>query len=275
MNQPDTPSDARTIAALGAAIGDARRADAPIDCRPYAVVPEGYRLQDLEPLLRNPMRRVGVVSVYDAASFIAVVKDQATAGTRLYRTVTPPRFVAVFNDHDHAGESPGWGDHRAVYTCPLSPEWSAWTTSNKRAMAQADFAQFIEDNLPDIADPPAAEMLEISRTLQAKKKVNFASALRLDNGQHQFTYEEQIDGKAGPRGQLRVPEAFTLGLAVFEGGARYALRARLRYRISDQGALSMWYDLERPHKIVEHAVEELRAAIEAATEMGTINGERA
>lgn len=266
-------TEAAHVAALAAVAFDVKIADD--TAKPFIVVPDGYRVEDLEDHLQQPIRKRGTVNVRDVDSFIAVVKAQATDATTLYRTVEPPKFVAVFNDHGKVdGTGPGWGDHLAVYACPLSPEWRAWKGADKRQMSQADFAQFIEDNLPDVVDPTAGEMLEVSRTLQAKKKVNFASGIRLSNGETQFTYEEKVDGTAG-KGQIRVPEVFTIGVPVFEGGPRYAVKARLRYRISDQGALTMWFDLERPHKIVEDAVGELRKTIEAGTGLPTINGERA
>lgn len=87
-------------------------------------------------------------------------------------------------------------------------------------MNQADFARFIEDNAPDIASPPAADMIEISRSLEAKKKVNFASAIRLDNGKTEFTYEEDIEGTAA-KGRLQVPQVFTIGIPVPEGGPKW------------------------------------------------------
>lgn len=263
-------TEAETVAALAAMGLEVRAAET--DAKPFVIVPEGYEVRDIESHLQAPIRKRGTVSVRDAESFIAVVKAQASEATVLYRTVEPPRFVAVFNDH--AG-GPGWGDHTAIYDCPLSPEWRAWHDANKRVMKQEDFAQFIEDNLPDVVKPAAASMLEVSRSLQAKKKVSFASGIRLDNGETQFTYEEKVDGTAGSKGQLRVPDIFTIGVPVFEDGEHYAVNCRLRYRIADQGALSMWFDMERPHKIVEHAVSELRAKIEDATQRKTLNGSRA
>jgi uncharacterized protein YfdQ (DUF2303 family) len=168
--------------------------------------------------------------------------------------------VAIFNDH--RGDQAGWRDDRAVFDCPLSPEWQRWTAASGKQMTQEAFATWIEDNLPDIAMPPAADMLEISRSLEAKKKVNFASGLRLSNGQHQITYEESIEGTAA-KGRLMVPEVFSLGIPVLEGGDRYQVEARLRYRIADGGKLSMWYDLLRPQKVLEDAVNFVWRAIEA------------
>jgi uncharacterized protein YfdQ (DUF2303 family) len=143
--------------------------------------------------------------------------------------------------------------------------------ANGKQMSQADFARFIEDNAPDCVAPSAADMIEIARSLEAKKAVNFSSAVRLDNGQSQLTYEETIQGTAA-KGRLVVPELFDIGSPVFEGDGRYAVTARLRYRIAEGGKLSLWYDLVRPHKIIEDAVKELRLVIESRTELTAFAG---
>lgn len=253
------------LAVAGVAVRD-------IEGRPFVMMPRGLAPVDLERYLQAPTRKRGTVRLHDAASFIAAVNAHKTDGTTLYHRIEPPAFQCIFNDHVPSSGQAGWRDHCALYECPLSPEWKAWTGKNKAIMTQADFAQFIEDNLPDVVEPSAAAMLEMSRSLQAKKKVSFASGIRLDNGQTQFTYEEKIDGSAGSKGQLQVPEVFTIGVPVFEGGPRYAVKARLRYRISDQGGLTMWFDLERPHKIIEHAVAELKNTIETGVGMPSLNG---
>ena len=192
-----------------------------------------------------------------------------TPQTRLYGQANPPKFTAIFNDN--AGTAPGWQDHRAVYSCPLAVEWREWTAKNGQAMNQEAFAKFIEDNAPDIVTPPAADMIEIARTLEAKKKVSFASGVRLDNGATEFTYEEDIQGTAA-KGRLQVPQTFTIGVSVMENGPRYAVTARLRYRIADKGALTLWFDLERPHKIVEDAAREVRDQIAEGTGLRIFNG---
>lgn len=251
--------------AFGATLGDPKHAEVgPEGQTPYAVMPEGFRVEDLEDTLPNPTRKRARVTLAQTKGFIDYFKKHQVGGgvSTIYGTTEPPRFVAVINDHGE-GEA-GWRDHIARYDCPLAVEWETWTKANKRPMTQADFAQFIEDNLPDIVDPVAADMLEISRTLEAKKKVNFASGVRLTNGEVQFTYEESVEGSAS-KGQLRVPEVFKIGIPAFHGGAKYQIDARLRYRIAEGGVLSMWFDLVRPHKVLEHAALEVWAAIEEAT----------
>jgi len=251
--------------AFGATLAEPKHADIGADDqKPYIVVPDGYRVADLEHTLAYPTRKRAEVKLAQTKGFIDYfLRHRITGGvSTIYGTTEPPKFVAILNDHG-AGV-PGWRDHIARYECPLAVEWLTWTKVNKTLMPQATFAQFIEENLPDIVEPTAAEMLEISRTLEAKKKGNFASGIRLANGETQFTYEESIDGTAA-KGQMRVPEVFAIGIPVFHGGPKYRIEARLRYRIADGGALSMWFDLVRPHKVIEDAALEVWTHIEEAT----------
>jgi uncharacterized protein YfdQ (DUF2303 family) len=239
-----------------------------VEGHPYILIPAGAALQDAESYLPAPLRKRGTVVLNDVDSFVGYVNAEKTAATRLYGQYQPPGFVAVLNDH---GADPAWKDYRASYSCPLSIEWKTWAEKSGRQMNQADFAAFIENNLPDIANPPAADMLEISRSLEAKKKVSFASGIRLSNGQNELTYEEQISGTAA-KGKLQVPEEFTIGIPVLEGGIRYAVTARLRYRIGDGGTLAMWYELIRPHKILEDAVSAVWAEVRDKTALPVFNG---
>ena len=239
-----------------------------VDNTPFVVIPENAKLERLDELLLVPTRKRGVHLMYELDGFIAIVGQEKTTHTRIYFESSRNQFTCVFNDH---GENPGWQDHRAVYACPTSVEWKAWTGKDGRQMGQVDFAQFIEANLPDLANPPAADMLEISRSLEAKKKVNFASGIRLSNGQNELTYEEEISGTAA-KGKLQVPEVFTIGIPVLEGGQRYAVEARLRYRIADGGRLTIWYELVRPHKVLEDAMLGVRTAIGEKTGITVLAG---
>ena len=237
---------------------------------PYIVRPTSFAVQNLEELLPAPTRSRGHTTLRDVASFIALVKQESKdAKSRIYGCYEPASFKAVFNDNFM--DSPGWRDHTATFSCPLSVEWKTWKGKNGVKMTQSDFAQFIEDNLPDVATPPAADMLEISRTLEAKKAVDFASAVRLSNGQNEFTYQETISGTAN-KGKLQIPESFTIGIPVLEGGERYGVECRLRYRIADGGKLQMWYDMLRPHKVVEDAIKQVWLSIEEGAGLPILNG---
>lgn len=247
---------------------------------PVLLAPEGFTALEMAHLLPAPTRKRGTVVLNDAESFIAVVNDQKDKSTRMFSTINPPTFTAVFN---HIADGAGWGDHIAKYNAPLSPEWKTWDGADGKSMSQVEVAQFLESNLVDVLhvpedapekgllkSPDGSTLLEVCRTLEATKKVDFKSSVRLGDGSTQLTYNEDVQGSA-KAGTLNVPEHFTIAIPVFENGDKWPLLVRFRYRI-DGGALRIWFELVRPHKVIEHAVKELREKIAAATELQVLNG---
>ncbi|MYE01162.1 MAG: DUF2303 family protein [Alphaproteobacteria bacterium] len=126
-----------------------------------------------------------------------------------------------------------------------------WTEADGNAMSQTDFSRFLEENVKDIREPAGADVLEVARELEVQKKVHFNSTIRLSDGARTFGYSEDVAGSTR-QGQMKIPEAFQLGIPVFRGGELYAITARLRYRI-DGGNLALWYDLLNPHEIERDA----------------------
>jgi len=241
----DEINNAQVIADLAVVGGQTRQI---ADGVPFITLPEGYKALDLEHLLPRPVQKRGTFVAHDAASFVAYVNKHKTTGTIVTAQVDATSFKAVLDHHD---DEPGWGAHKVSYGCPKSPEWAIWTRNDNRQMTQSEFAQFLEENLPDIIDPSGADVLTVVQTLEANTKVKFSSAIRLDNGQRQLTYEEVIEGAAA-KGTMKIPEIFTLAIPPFRGSDRYKVEARLRYRIPNGGGqLSLWYELVRPEKVVE------------------------
>ncbi len=247
---------------------------------PMVLLPEGFHAEDLESKLAAPTRKRGTTVLNDAESFIDVVNDQKNDETRLFSTINPPTFTAVFNHH---AAGAGWGDHKAKYNAPISPEWGAWGKVDGQQMNQLDMARFIEANMVDIVfiapdaenkhpgSPDGATFLEICHTLEAKKKVNFKSSVRLPDGSTEFTYDEDVAGSA-VNGTMKIPEQFTIGVPVFENGDKWMVDVRFRYRIQEGGRLVMWLELVRPHKTIETAVKELREQIGEKTGLTVLNG---
>lgn len=235
---------------------------------PYAVIPDGAKVEDLERLLPAPARAQANVTAKSAETFAAYVNRFKVKATVIFADQEKFTLVGIIDYHSAA--SPAFREHRVSYGAPRSLEWNTWRTASGKRMAQADFAQFIEDNVVDIRDPAGAEVLEVSRSLQAKKSVEFASAIRLSDGAQQFTYNESVDGSTA-KGTIKVPEEFTLGIPVFFGGALYEVRARLRYRI-EGGKLQLWYELYRPEHIEKDAFEKVCAEVTAATSIEAWQG---
>lgn len=235
----------------------------------FVMVPEGYKVADLEAMQDVPVRPRGTVTVADEESFALLAERFASPARQIYCAPSttlgqPPTFTAVLNDHASL-DAPGWRDHRVVFTPKLSIEWVEWTKASGVPLPQASFAHWLESRVPEIIKPAGAQMLEIALSIEAKKKVDFASGVRLQNGTHQLTYVETIEGTAG-KGQLAIPETIEIAVPVFYGGQTYKVEARLRYRIGDNKQLAMWVELIRPEHTYDHAATQIRERL--ATRLG-------
>lgn len=230
---------------------------------PVFVVPMDMKVETLSSLvneqLERPYRLNQMVKLITAESFIEYFNRFATDSSTIFVDDENSTFLALLDYHD-SPSLPAWKGHKATYQCPKTKEWNNWQAANNQKMEQEDFALFIEDNMREIIDPDGAAMLEIASSLKAKKNVDFESAVRLDNGQVQFTFRETIDGQAGVTGQLNIPEKIKLIMSPFLQGAAYEIEARFRYRITQKG-LVMWYTLIRPHVFVEDAFKDVCSAI--------------
>lgn len=269
MNQPTTaqlsPVRAETlqVAENLVALASAAFTSEQVGSAHFVTVPERYSHKDITEAVEKaqpaPSRKHGSVQVKDVGSLLQYMADQQAGATGyVYADPDKRSITAVFNDHRQGA---GWRDHRAVFSAEFTPEYETWLRNNKQPKDQTAFAEFIEDNLADIADPAAHVLLEVATTIQATSGINFSSAKRLQDGQTQLAYTENIEARAGAGGALTIPKEFTLGLRLFKNGAGYKLRARLKYRLNS-GSVKFWYELDRPERSVEDAfkgyVDEVR-----------------
>jgi uncharacterized protein YfdQ (DUF2303 family) len=238
----------------------------------------------LERFADNPRRKRAKATLDDQDSFARYVNQHKIAlVTALFGRISEQggSFAAIFDYHTQnalndggkiatPGETPRWGEHRADLTLAFTPEWIRWTKSDGVPLSQVGFAEMIEDNLPDIVAPSAADLLEIVQDLTAKKAVNFKSTARLNNGQVGILYDETIT--TGKReGQIDLPSEFTISIAPFRGSPAVGIKARLRFRINE-GVLQFVYRLNQPNKVLEAAFDGARSYIAAQTDLPVLLG---
>jgi uncharacterized protein YfdQ (DUF2303 family) len=255
----DNTAESLQIAATLTELAGAALAPMRIGDHHYAVLPPDYRHVDLTDLVAKakatPARKHGTTLVHDIASLLLLCADRAQehADTQgyVYADLGARRITAVWNDQRQA-HTPGWRDHRAVFEAKFTPEFQRWREHDRKMMTQEQFAEFIEDNAVDL--PDATVLMEVAGTLQAKTDIQFKSARRLDNGQVQLGYTENINTTAGADGALTVPKEFKVGVRIFQNGGGYLMNARLKYRLG-QGAVKFFYELDRPERAVELAFE--------------------
>lgn len=257
-----------------ALLNEGRRQPIQTECNgiPAYIVPNDMKLLTLENLveaqLDRPYQLKQNVTVISESSFIDYINRFGTDSSTVFADSENGTFKCILDYHE-TPNSPAHKFHSVNYNCPKTPEWSDWRHFNNKKMNQEDFALFIEENSKEIIEPNASEMLAIATTLKAKKDVTFKSCKRIDNGETQFIYDETINGQGGISGELKIPEKFKLAIAPFHNGAPYELEARFRYRISQQG-LTLWYTLIKPHRVYQHAVDQVLQKIRDGIQKGHV-----
>lgn len=268
MNQSPTPSVGDFAAALAAGKKLSEPSVLEINGTQVLLHDERLKMTSFEDQRERPHRIKKHVVTTDAQSFLDYFNRFADENSTILVDVENRAFLGVIDYHE-APSQPRHGSHIVSYNCPLTPEAKKWLDHNATKKNQTEFAEFIEEGAPEIAEPSAAEMLEIALTMQAKTGVDFSSGIRLDNGQVQLTYREEIQGTAGTTGQLKIPSKIALGIQLFQGGDRYKLEANFRYRLS-QGRMTIWYDLIRPHLALADAVKQIQEKIKAGMSKGQL-----
>lgn len=254
----------------------------------YAVIPERMKVVDLKPFIGPPSRIKQNVEMLSVEAFCDYLARYSGPDTVIFANEAAAQYEAVIDYHKapivdstlsedvEARSARGNQDHRMMYRCPQSEQWMAWVLASNKLIEQETFAQFIEANLSDIKKPSGADMLQICLQLQVHKKAAFESGIRLDNGQVQFRYSEEIRGTANTKaGDLAIPADFLLNLPVFVDGKRFEQAARFKYRM-EGGKLSLGYELIRPQETFRQAVKQVTTQIrEGAAGLPLYQGTRA
>jgi uncharacterized protein YfdQ (DUF2303 family) len=228
-----------------------------------ATGPGEVRFVNLKEFLPPPNRVKQRVTLLNVPSFVEYVNRFATAATTVFANETTGNYDASLDFHDPGTR--GTLEHSAAYACPQSEQWKAWVGDNGEWFEQIEFSEFLEQNLREIIEPPGAVFMQVALELQVHKSAQFASDVRLDNGQTKFRYEETVRGST-KAGDIEIPSEFTLRLPVFVDGKSHELKARFRYRMVE-GKLTLGYQLIRHMDVwniaVKAVTEEVRQGVSA------------
>lgn len=241
------------------------------DDREFAIVPEGYKLADLESFQVVPYRKRAKVRLTDSESFCQYLQAQAydIGNTTLFCDASLAQFEAILDYHQADQGLPGWCEHRVQFQMTPTPDWAVWMKGNHLQFSQLAFAEFIEENMGAFADPDGATILEMATHLEDHRRCTFKSAVRLADNMREFSYEES-DGGVGSK--LVLPSKFTLRISLYEGQDNVYVKARLRYRVNDQ-KLVFSYHLIRSEELKRAAVDEERDKITKETGLSCLSGE--
>jgi uncharacterized protein YfdQ (DUF2303 family) len=269
-----TPSEAQVGFEAGIDAADAATKTVEIVGIPVAILPVGQVARPMVDVLaisderaEKPRRLAGTATHQEIDSFIAHAnrfKDQASA---VYADVTAVRLTAVLDYHTGPG-APRWGLHRSLYSCPLSEPWEAWHGFDGKPRAQTDFAQWIEDRMADLTSgkdtdgnpyPAPADVLSMARNLAVYSKGTFERKINPTTGDSALVAKTETETTS-----TKIPRAFALKLPVFDGGAMWAVEAKIRLTF-EGGFPRFAYSLHRTDAILRDAFGEVRARVAKET----------
>lgn len=224
---------------------------------PYAIVPRGSEVASLEKFIVDKEQVKQAVNVISASSLIAYVVRFKDDRTVIFADTEKTRFLGVLDYHLN-GTTPAKNTHTVTYDCPLSDEWKAFGSYDRKAMDQVEFAEFLEQYINCIAPvsetnkTSGTELLEMVLAFQETRVAEFKSVTRLNDGTYQMAFSNEKTGS----GNTKLPEKISLAISPFHNGTPYLIDARIRYRLRE-GKLKVWYELIEPKKIIEHAYSEI------------------
>ena len=237
----------------------------------YALVPDGHQLLSLAEFYER--RAVPVAnhkpSLLDASSFSAYVNRFKSERALVFADAAEMVMVAILDFS--TPDRPGHAEHRAVLQLRRHAEFKRWLEDNGKKMDQAAFAAIIEERSHQFVTPAAAAMMEIASSMQVEQTVKFLSSKRLQDGQTELAYAEDIQTRAGKSGTLVVPPSFTISIPLFVSGPAVVIRALFRYRLSG-GKLTLWYELAMVDDLQESAFRAVVADVEKFTDMSVLAG---
>lgn len=235
-----------------------------------------------------PERKRGIVTVRNVASFKQYYAKHADDDSEVFADLDAGKVTAVLDAHRTAeacaeaeADAARWQQHRLVLELRPTLPWQEWAGSDRRMMSQQAFAEFLEEHARDI-DPQgtvkAADLLEVSQDFRAHMKIAVKSGKRLQSGQTQFEYTEEITASGGgspDRGTLEMPNEFDLLIAPYDDIAPAVMAVRLRYRIQADKTLSLGYFMNDPARVAREAVAEVVAKLEAECGVTVMHGQPA
>lgn len=204
----------------------------------------------------------------DSESFDEVSGQENAHGSgelELWADIDARTIKAILDGYD------GLRKHTATLQLKIAREWAEWASVDGKLLGQVEFAQFIEDHLSTIAKPDGAQLLDICQTLEATKSAQFKQQHILASGQRTFRHEEQIEGKAGVKGDLTIPGELTLVLRPFQGSDLIPITARFRFRPDSEG-LRLGVKLAEPDRVLEEAFAMVVADVQDRVPVHVNNG---
>ena len=236
---------------------------------PYAYVPRGFYVQNLEEFLERPRRIRQNINFDDVSGFISYVKEYGDGKSKLFAHLNG--VTAIFDYHTR--EFADRGTHRAFFKTQHTPEWLEWSSSIGKRFNQSAFANFLESVLPTIYAPAAADVLQVVRSIRASITNKYVSVIDDDGLSANLEFKRDVEVR-GTGKQVELPKQLKVLLKPYLGADFVTeLPIRLRYELEDEGSRVVFaYEILQFDRIRQEAFERLATLITEETNIQTFLG---
>lgn len=217
---------------------------------PVALIPDGYRLADLEPFMQRPSRYSGTFRTREIGAMQAYLEAHLTEETRLF--IDPDNMDARAIFDMGRPEAPAWRAHTALLTLSLDPAFAALHALAEQPVGVARMLDFLADWHPLLtcSAPGDDQTMSVNIATQRLQKLE-----TLASGNHDELDPPHLRG-LGERRTLAssAPTGITLTTPMYQGLSQVQVTARMSYSIDREPLIRlrlMGLDMLRMTKVEE------------------------
>lgn len=229
----------------------------------------GLELHDLtgDQWRDTPRRITDKVALTHLDSLTAYWEKYADSNSEMWADPAKRTLTAIIDAHGAgsggADTIADWQRHRATLQLHLSDPLKTWLGNDQKLMTQDVFGEFLDEQIPYITAPPAADLQEIVNGLEVNQHAEYKSGVRLKTGARVIHFAETIEGRTRD-GSLEIPDRLELRLPIWQGdNTALPMTARFRYRTNQPrtGQISLFYKLDGVKDLIDGAFTAVVATI--------------
>lgn len=231
----------------------------------------------------KPRALAGSAKILDEASMIAHCQRFRDSASALFADAS--QITAVYDYHQPvaATDTPAlirdsaarWQRHRAIYTPGKAKEWTTWTGKAGQLMSQADFADFLEANLQDLAGPEGdrkvpspADLMTLALTLKVTSEDVLESQINRTTGEYHLV--AKVEQKT--TGEAKIPKEFDILVPVYENGDLQRVTCRFRMK-KDGSTFKFGWVIPTAERLERSAWQDICKRISEKTSLPLIYGQ--
>lgn len=260
--------------------------DLPLIIKPDGTVTLMTTAQDnMDERAPQPRSLAGISKILDEASLIAHClrfrdTDSALFANRTsilavydyHRPIAPPAEGSAYQLRDGNAR---WQRHRAEYTPQKAPEWKTWIDNAGKLMSQAEFADFLEANVQDLAGPEGdrkvptpADLCTMTLTLKVTQNDVLDSQINRTTGEYTLIAKQEQQ----TTGSTVIPKEFDLFIPLYERGEQVRVTCKFRMR-KEGAAFKFGWVIPTAERMERQAFEAIAKRIAEATALPLFYGQ--